>query len=413
MDATGYTADRAFVLSDQQVFVVPTQAFPGGSFRQVFQDFRHDQQFWNVRAVVGNEARIAGLRNRASLGAEHNRTRFTTLRQQTGAGRLPPIDVRDPQPFTVVPRAGFYDSLDVTFRSRLRQTAVFAEDALNLTPRWLLVGGVRWDHIALDRTTIQNASGGIDRNAPTYDPVTWRAGSTWEAVPGVTLYAQHTTAVTPVSSILLSSVANTRFRLTSGRAWEGGVKASAWGGRAVLTAAAYRIAQKDIVTRDPANPAVAVQGGRQSSQGVELTAALSPLLALRLTGGFSYTDAQYDELGESVGGVRVDRAGNRPINVPTTTADAGALYTIGSAVTLGGFVRHVGGFYTDTANTILVRGRTVVDASIAWRVDPQATLTLRGRNLTDAFYGEYSGYPTTNVYIGAPRSFEVALATRF
>ena len=33
--------------------------------------------------------------------------------------------------------------------------------------------------------------------------------------------------------------------------------------------------------------------------------------------------------------------------------------------------------------------------------------------LTGAFYGEYSGYPTTNVYIGAPRSFEVALATRF
>lgn len=39
--------------------------------------------------------------------------------------------------------------------------------------------------------------------------------------------------------------------------------------------------------------------------------------------------------------------------------------------------------------------------------------TLRGRNLTDAFYGEYSGCPSTNIYIGAPRSVEISLATHF
>ena len=41
----------------------------------------------------------------------------------------------------------------------------------------------------------------------------------------------------------------------------------------------------------------------------------------------------------------------------------------------------------------------------------RVTLTLRGRNLTDAFYGEYSGYPTTNVYLGAPRSVEFPAGT--
>jgi iron complex outermembrane receptor protein len=40
-------------------------------------------------------------------------------------------------------------------------------------------------------------------------------------------------------------------------------------------------------------------------------------------------------------------------------------------------------------------------------------VSVRGRNLTDAFYGEYSGYPSTNVYIGAPRSVEIALSTHF
>ncbi len=413
VDLTAYTAKRAFVLADSQTFTAPTAAFPNGSFRQSYQDFRHDHQFWNGRATVANDSRIAGLRNRLTLGAEHNETDFVSLRQQAPTSALPAIDVRAPVPAPLPTSSAVFTTTNVTFDSRLKQTALFAEDALNLTPRWLLVGGIRWDHMALDRTTIQNATGAADRNSPVFDPVSWRAGTTWEAAPGITLYAQYTTAVSPVSSILLASIANSRFRLTKGRAYEAGLKASGWGGRASVTAAAYRIEQRDILTRDPNNPTLSVQGGRQSSQGVELSAVVNPLPSLRFSGGVSYTDARYDELSELVGGVRIDRSGNRPINVPATTVNASALYTIAGKVTLGGFLRHAGHFYTDTANTIRVAGHSVFDASLSVPVARQMTLTLRGRNLTDAFYGEYSGYPTTNVYIGAPRSVEVALASRF
>ena len=418
LDLTGYTAKRAFLLADSQTFVAPTAAFPGGSFRQTYQDFRHDHQFWNARGVIGNDSRIAGLRNRFSLGIEHNDTDFTSLRQQAPATALPAVDARHPAIVPLPTGLAIFTTTNVTFDSRLKQTAVFAEDALNLTPKWLLVGGVRWDHIALARTTIQNATGAADRNSPTFDPVSWRAGTTWdvfgdEKSGSLTLYAQYTTAVSPVSSILLASIANSRFRLTKGRAFEAGFKASAWGGRASVTGAAYRIEQRDILTRDPDNPTLTVQGGRQSSQGVELSGVVTPVNALRLSGGVSYTDAQYDELSELVNGVRIDRCGNRPINVPSTTVNASALYTIADKVTLGGFLRHASAFYTDTANTIRVAGHTLLDASLSVPVGRQATLTLRGRNLTDAFYGEYSGYPSTNIYIGAPRSFEVAMATRF
>lgn len=413
LDLTGYTADRAFLLADSQSFVAPTAAFPHGSFRQTYQDFRHDHQFWNARGVVGNDSRIAGLRNRFSLGIEHNDTDFVSLRQTAAAAALPAVDIRAPAIVPLPSGTAIFTAGNVTFDSGLKQSSVFVEDALNLTPKWLLVGGLRWDHMALDRATTQNTTGAVDRNSPTFDPVSWRAGTTWDVTPGVTLYAQYTTAVSPVSSILLASIANSRFRLTTGRAYEAGFKASTWGGRASVTGAAYRIEQRDILTRDPGNPALAVQGGRQSSQGVELSGVVAPVPPLRLSGGVSYTDARYDELSELVAGVRIDRSGNRPINIPSTTVNASALYTIARSVTLGGFLRHASAFYTDTANTIRVAGHSVLDASVSVPVAPHATLTLRGRNLTDAFYGEYSGYPTTNVYIGAPRSFEVALATRF
>ena len=411
VDLTGYTADRRFVLADSQTFVAPSLAFPDGAIRQSAQDFSHDHRFWNARATLASDTRIAGLRNRFSLGAEINHTDFASVRQQAAAGALPLVDAFRPAPVAIPRDPAFFAASNVTFDSRLKQLSVFAEDAVNLTPAWLLVGGVRYDHIDLDRGVTQNFTGAIDRNRPTYDPVSWRVGTTLDLAPAFTLYAQHSTAVSPVSSILLASIANTRFKLTSGHAWEAGFKAGGTGAFSV-TGAVYRIAQRDILTRDPANPALSVQGGRQSSRGAELTAVIAPLAGLRLSGGASWVEARYDELSELVGGVRVDRAGNRPINVPETTANAAILYTIAGAVTLGGFVRHAGGFYTDTANTIHVDGRTLIDASIAWRLTPELTLTLRGRNLTDAFYGEYSGYPATNIYIGAPRSFEIALATR-
>ncbi|MET4896514.1 TonB-dependent receptor [Sphingomonadaceae bacterium jetA1] len=411
LDLTGYTADRAFLLADTQRFVAPDAARPQGGFAQGYQDFRHDQHFWNARGAIGRDGQVAGLRHRVTLGVEHNETDFTSLRRQSPVGTLPIVALRDPAVIAVPSGPGVFTS-DITFRSKLNQSSVFAEDAVNLTPRWLLVGGIRWDHIALDRATIQNRSGAVERHRPTFDPVSWRAGTSWEAMPGVTLYAQYTTAVSPVSTILLASITNSRFRLTHGRSYEAGFKAGGWAGRATVTGALYHIVQDDILTRDPANPTLSVQGGRQSSRGGEVTAEVVPLPPLRLSTGIAYVDARYDQLSELVGGVRVDRSGNRPINVPATTLNASASYTLAPGVTLAGFLRHAGAFYTDTANTIRVAGHAVLDASLSWPVGPHATVTLRGRNLTNRFYGEYSGYPSTNIYIGAPRSFEIALAAR-
>jgi hypothetical protein len=64
------------------------------------------------------------------------------------------------------------------------------------------------------------------------------------------------------------------------------------------------------------------------------------------------------------------------------------------------------------ANTIRVAGHVLVDASPTMPVACGSAVTPRGRNLANAFYGGYSGYPATGIYIGAPRSFEIAFASR-
>lgn len=417
-DLTGYTADRAFVLSDTQTFTPPSTGFPNGSFLRTVQRFYHDHQFWNVRSAVAHDGLLdlgllGSLRNRFTVGAEVNHTDLASLRQSAPNTAVTRVDPYQPAVGSFPTSDSAYTAGNVNFDSTLRTRSVFAEDALNLSPHWLLVGGLRYDDIALDRrvTNFNATPNTVQEASPTYHPFSWRLGSTYDLTPATTLYAQYTTATVPVSSMLLQSIANTSFKLTKGRSAEVGLKATALNQRLSFTASAYTITQDDILTRDPANPALTVQGGTQSSRGLELSvsAALTP--AVTLGGSLGYVDAKYDQLVEAGGAVRT---GNRPINTPTTTANLWGSYALpGLPLTLSGFVRHVSGFYTDTANSIHVDGRTTLDAALAWRLGKQATLTLRGRNLTNAFYGEYSGYPTTNVYIGAPRSVELSLLTRF
>jgi iron complex outermembrane receptor protein len=412
-DLTAYRADRAYLLSDTQTFVAPTAAFPNGSFARSAQRFYHDHEFWNLRTAIARDTRLGGLRNRFTAGVEHNRTDFASLRQSAPNGVLDAVDPYTPVLGTLPGNGAAYTAGNVNFDSRLTTTSWFAENALNLTSRWLLVAGLREDRINLDRrvTNFNTTPNAVQTANPHYRPLSWRLGTTYDWRPDTTLYAQLTSAAVPVSSMLLQSIVNTSFKLTKGRSAEIGFKSTLLDRRLTLTGSAYVIRQDEILTRDPVNPSQTVQGGRQSSRGIELNAAATLTSSLSTGAALGVVDAQYDQLIEAGG---ANRSGKRPINTPVTTASAWAAYALpGTPVTLSGFVHHVSGFYTDTANTIRVDGRTTLDAAVAWRFNKGSTLTLRGRNLTDALYGEYSGYSTTHVYLGAPRSVELSLLTRF
>ncbi|MFT4089836.1 MAG: TonB-dependent receptor [Asticcacaulis sp.] len=421
-DLTWYTAKRDFVLSGDQIFRAPSMAtgtepaFPNGSFTRSVQRIIHDHDFWNERLTASYDGQLGGRRNRFTMGVEYNETDFVNPRQQSPVygsvnDPLAPVDIFNPE-IGVFPSGNIYTSGNNLFESRMKTASVFLENAYNLSPRWLVVAGARYDHTNLERKVINlNAGNSVTMANPTYKPFSWRIGTTYDVTPKVTIYGQYTTAITPVGSSLTLSIANTRYELTKGKSAEAGFKASAFENRLTATGAMFRITQENILTRDPANPSQVVQGGEQSSTGIELSLGYAVTERFLLSGGAAYTKAEYEELIEAGG---ADRSGNRPINTPTTTANLSGFYTLKTLpVTLGATAHHVSGFYTDTANSYFVLGRTTLDASVAWKVNDKATLTLRGRNLTDAFYGEYSGYASTNIYIGAPRSVEIALSTRF
>ena len=403
--ASYYTARRDFFLSGEQTYNRST-----GLLDRTDQRISHDHQFWSERLSATNDTLLGDFRNRFTVGGEFNYTRFSNPRQN---GNTTSVDPHNPD-------VGSFPSSDsnnwpgagnnVVYQSNMDTTALFAEDAFNLTPDWLWVGGVRYEDIDLRRAITDLNLGTRQSFNPTYRSFSWRMGTVYNLTPDVQLYAQYSTAVTPVSSLLLISTANGGFDLSKGRSVEVGFKASAFDGRTTVLGSLYWIRLNDILTRDPNDATLTIQGGSQVSKGMELSTSTQLTSQLQLDLGVSLVDARYDELIEAGG---ADRSGNHPVNVPHTTANAAVLYRLNTLpVTLGAFVKHASGFYTDTANTYFVEGHTTLDASISYELK-NATVTLRGRNLTNAFYGEYSGYSSTQVFLGAPRSAELGVTFKF
>ncbi len=410
-DSSWYTADRLWRDADEYGFDAAS-----GMISRSTSLISHDHQFWNQRLQLAFDGAIAGHRNRFTLGAEAAGTEFFTRRRFGSAGLVDPFNpVRGTFPAADTP-ANFGTRQDVW--ADTTTLSLFAENAFNITPEWLLVGGLRLDHIKLDRRVLNVTSGAEQAYGQSYDPLTWRVGTVYTLAPGTQIYAQYSRAVTPVSGLLFLSATNASFDLTTGRSWEGGIK-SVLGpilgqGTLTLTASLFDIRQDDILTRDPANPAVVFQGGSLQSTGGELALEWQATREWTLSASATLLDARLKNLIEAGG---ADRSGNRPPNVPEqqagmtlTWAPQALAQTL--PLKISGTVTHKGDAYTDNANGVRLNAYTTLDASISWD-SPIATVTLRGRNLTDSFHAEWSGYASGLVFIGAPRSVDVTVSRRF
>lgn len=303
------------------------------------------------------------------------------------------------------PQHGGWISPDATlprFDTALRQHAFYVEDAWNLSERWLLLAGLRRDLYDFSRRDLV-AGTGFDADL---GGTSARLGLTWRLDERTSVYAQYSRGHDPVTTLLTLNLANRDFKLSQGRQLELGVKQQLPDALGEWTLAVFDIRKDDIVTRDPVRPAVSIQGGSQSSRGVELGGVLRANAALRLEGNVSLVDAEFDTLLEAGG----NRAGNRPLGVARRTANLWAHWRAGAWQASAG-VRHVGKRFANNANTTELPSYTLLDAALHWQLDPGTTLSLYARNLADRFY-VHSSYGS-QFLVGAGRQFELAAHWRF
>lgn len=403
-----YDAQRDYRNLEQYAYNADnSQVLRSGPYLQ-----RHDQNVLGNRLELNHSHSLFGLDSQWAGGVDISRMR-QTLHPTAGSYRdsVDP-DHFDPGSFYDIP--GVNSGLQKQRRHEIETQALFLENRLRLSERLSLLSGLRYDYLDMEVTNYGTVSATspafFERN---WEPLSGRLGLLYELTPSANLYLQYSTSADlPAGALASATYSNVGlFDLSEGEQWEAGSKFDFLDGRGSATVAVYQIVRRDFAVRDSSNPNLTVQAGQQTSQGIELAGKLQITKRLLAEANYAYVDAEYDEFNEAVGGVSVSRKGNTPINVPDSVANAWLTYDLAQAWKIGADVRYVDSVYADNANSIKAPSYTLYGAFARYQLDAHASLTARVRNLTDKLYAQQAY--GMQYYMGAPRTFDVALDYRF
>jgi iron complex outermembrane receptor protein len=371
----------------------------------------HDQHLVGNNTDVVYNSYLFGMENRtaAQLQLSRNRIAFSQF-----AGGFPEdtVDVINPD-------RGTFGALEPdTINKRLDTAAVSVEDRLKLTPWLALIGGLRFEHIELgsDRVNFDGTVPPGSAFTKIWNPVSYRAAITIEPVRNLMLYAMTATAFDPAAASIFSIRPGTSLELTEARTYEVGVKHLFWDNRAEWALSVYDITRKNVYVA--LTNAITTLAGEIDTQGVELAAAVRPFDGWKFWGNIALNRTRYKDFDVFTG--------NTPSNVAPLIVNAGASYRWNHwrwPVEIGGSVRHVGRRFVFEDDLTAMEPFTTADLFAFIDIPgrdlgvpklDKARFAFRVRNVTDTVYAAYSdpGYQD-QIYLGAPRTYEVATSFRW
>jgi iron complex outermembrane recepter protein len=151
-------------------------------------------------------------------------------------------------------------------------------------------------------------------------------------------------------------------------------------------------------------------------RGVELSALVAPIAWLRLRGGYTYTDARFDEYATAT----ADFSGNQLPGVAPRRAELGVTVNGPAGIFAGLEGRYTSELPVNDANTFHSPGSTVIDARVGLTSFRAGRLGLEPYGgITNLFDEEYNTSVVINAFgrrfyePGPSRSFYVGLDARF
>lgn len=374
--------------------------------RDSYIEILHRQRQYGDRTDVVVNGQAFGKANTLSAGFDYNFISFQhTNNSPYGGASVTDIDNRTPGGF--INLAGTVPK----YRTGTDHTSFFAEDRIVVAPKLSLVGGLRIDRYAAERTNLLRDT----VSERTYTPGSWRGGAVYTLAPGLTVYGQVATATDTIGDIISNNPSSMLLDPTTGRQVEAGVKQALWGQRAEWTVAGYHIVKKKLLASVPGRPGEVQQIGAQSSRGVEATVSLSLPVGFRVEGNLALLDARFDDFFEETDAGPVSRAGKTPPSVPERSANLWLTWNAPRDWQVRGGLRSVGPRYWDNTNTSLIPTYTVVDGGVRKRLKSGVAVDLFLYNLTNQLYATdfYYNEFAPQWMLGAPRAAEVALTLGF
>jgi catecholate siderophore receptor len=277
------------------------------------------------------------------------------------------------------------------------------QDQVELSSRFQLIAGVRFDHFDLRYRNHRNAEN-LRRTDNISSP---RAGLVFKPASSVSLYTSYSISFLPSAGDQFSSLTTVTQQVKPEKFtnYEAGAK---WdvSRRLALTAAVYRLDRTNTRSVDPNDPARIVQTGSQETKGLEFGWNGSVTRAWRVAGGYAYQDAFVTSATVSA------RAGAAVAQVPRHTFSFWNRYQFGPRVGIGLGIVSRTDMFAAIDNSVVLPGYIRADGAVFYSVTERIRLQANFENLLDRRY-ILNADGNNNISPGSPRALRIGMTARF
>jgi iron complex outermembrane recepter protein len=366
-----------------------------------------------LQAELTGRVQTHGLKHDVVVGVET--FRFTLdqrmLRINPSAAAPYAIDILAPVYGQTQPTPGPNTDTSETQRN----TALYLQDALTVSPRWRVVGGVRLDRF---EQALDNRRSGV-RTEQSPSATSPRFGVSFLPDAAWTLYANVGRSFRANAGV---DAAGAPFAPESGTATELGAKWERADKRLGATVALFDIRKRNALTGDPANAGFSVAAGELRSRGVEFDMAGQVTTQWRVSASLAYNDVKVlRDSSLEVGGrlLNTPRVNGSVLAVYESVYEAasGATSTSANRYGVGAGLTHMGARLGHArtqaeanagATVFELPAYTTVKAVAYWRLGPALRVSLDVDNLFDTDHYT-SSFSRVWVTPGSPRSLTLGL----
>ncbi|AKP34520.1 TonB-dependent siderophore receptor [Yersinia aleksiciae] len=392
--------------SDNQARALSLNPMTGVLTRQADATASAVSQAQAVQMTLNGDLDLGGMGHQMLFGFDYedNRTyRGDMIRDKKNAD----FDIYHPV-YGLMPVSTKVSAKNSDHRRNLKSYGWFMQDAIELTDKWIVLAGLRYDHFDVfsgkGRPFITNTESAGSKLIP-------RTGVVYKLTPEISFYGSYSESFKPNSSIAkqISSLPPEQ-----GQSWEIGSKVELLNG-VTGTLALFDIAKRNVMVNELIDgETVTRTAGRVRSQGIELDVAGQLTDNLSAIATYAYIGARVTE--------DPNNKGNQMTNVARNSASLFLTQTLGSTgwqsgdeMRIGAGARYVGRRAGDAANRFTLDDYTVADAFISYSLlvnHYRVKWQLNVKNLFDKTYYPSSG-GNLRVAVGEPRQFVLRASIDF
>lgn len=307
-------------------------------------------------------------------------------------------------PFTdplVIPAFAFSDPARNT-ASNVTFTSVYLQDQIDITDRFILILGGRYDRFEIDANDFASA-GAFSR---TDEEITPRLGAIYKPASNVSFYASYSETFLPRSGDQFLSLdldtQSTRPQFFKnkeiGAKWDINPDLS-------FTAAIFELDRESFTSADPEDPAqiIVIDGSETKGLEIGLTGELADRWSV--SAGYSYLDGEV----AIVGGGGTD--GNKTRQTPEHMFSMWNRFSITEKLGLGAGVTYQDSFFAREDNAVEIPSFVRVDAALYYDVSDNLRVQVNLENLLNEDYFP-DAHSNDNISTGEPINARFTITAR-